>query len=957
MIRWSDLGSWLLVRVSVFGKNAMRSLSVKTRRSVCHQRTWAFTCLVMLSALGPWTSLWTQAQGSSAEKLTFYVAESGNDQWTGRLPEPSSDKNNGPWASLVPLAEVLQKLAQERPSAPVEVVIRPGRYELSEPIILDLSKMSLGQLTIRAERSRTAFLSGGRRITHWVPASTIGDLPPQLPAESRPHVFVADLKALGIHDYGSPGGGGIELYYQDTPMTLARWPNEGFVKIADVINEQPFKTHGIPGDKIGKFVYEGTRQDRWQHEKDPWVHGYWFWDWSDQRHAIQSIDPERHLITVKPPYHHYGYRKGQWYYGFNLLCELDTPGEWYLDRENGRLYFRPPNSPKTVDELLAGQPTVSCLTSLIEISNGRNVEISGLVLAHARGTAIRFVDCVNCQLTNSHLFLLGGWGIIIRGGEGCRVSGCHLRMLGEGGVSATGGDRAPLVSAGHVVERNEIDHYGRIYPMYRAGVSISGVGQSVVHNHIHHAPHQAVSFSGNNHLIAFNEIDHVCLESNDAGAIYAGRDWTMRGTQIVSNYFHDINGFENRGCMGVYLDDMFCGTVIRKNVFCRVTRAAFIGGGRDNLVENNIFIECRPAVHVDARAMGWASYHVDTTMTERLKAMPYQSPLWQSAYPQLVNILQDEPAAPKGNIIRHNVRVGGVWEHVEDKARPYLVMEKNLILPSEAISELFVDPQTENWQLKPDGKVREELPEFESIDFEKIGLPRTGDGQSSEAGYRFIFVSQGEPTKEKQPPLPTRWEATIKKMEDQDKEKAPPKDAVLFVGSSSIVRWDVAKWFPDLVTLNRGFGGSQIHEVTYYAERIVIPYHPRLIVFYAGDNDIASGATPEEVLKRFQEFVTRVRASLPSTPIVFISIKPSLARWHLIESVRRANQLIQQYCQENPDLKLIFVDVDQPMIGPDGKPKPELFVKDGLHLSEDGYRLWTELLRPVIDAQLKENRP
>ncbi len=936
----------------------MRTFIGKNRRgTVCNRRAWGFVGLAVFFVIVPITSLWGQACGTAARKFTFYVAEGGNDQWTGHLPQRSADQKDGPWSSLTPLAEVIQKLAEERPSAVVEVVIRPGHYELSQPVTLDLSKTSVGQLIIRAERPRTAFLSGGRRITQWVPASAIGDVPSQLPVESRPHVFVADLKALGIGDYGSPGGGGIELYYRDTPMTLARWPNEGFVKIADVLNEQPFKTHGIPGDKVGKFVYEGTRQDRWQQEKDPWVHGYWFWDWSDQRHPIQSIDPERHLITVKPPYHNYGYRKGQWYYGFNLLCELDAPGEWYLDRETGKLYFWPPDSPKTVDELLAGQPTVSCLTSLMEISNGRNIEISGLVLAHTRGTAVRFANCVDGRVTDSHIYLLGGWGVMIQGGQGCRVSGCHLYMLGEGGISASGGDRATLTAAGHVIEGNEIDHYGRIHPMYRAGVSIGGVGQSVVHNHIHHAPHQAIGFSGNNHLIAFNEIDHVCLESNDAGAIYAGRDWTMRGTQIVSNYFHDISGFENRGCMGVYLDDMFCGTAIRKNVFYRVTRAAFIGGGRDNLVENNIFIECRPAVHVDARAMGWASYHVDTTMTERLKAMPYQSPLWQSAYPQLVNILQDEPAAPKGNVIRHNVCIGGVWENIEGKARPYLVMEKNLILPSEAVSDLFVDPQAENWQLKPDSRIRQAIPEFEPIEFEKIGLPKNRDGQSSQGWYRVILVLQESPAKPKEPPSPTRWEATIKKMEDQDKEKAPPKDAVLFVGSSSIVRWDVAKWFPDLVTLNRGFGGSQIHEVTYFADRIVIPYRPRLIVFYAGDNDIAAGATPEEVLRRFQEFVAKVRASFPSTPIIFISIKPSLARWHLIESIRRANQLIQRYCRENPDLKLIFVDVDQPMIGTDGKPRPELFVKDGLHLSEDGYRLWTKLLRPVIDAQLKETRP
>ena len=107
-------------------------------------------------------------------------------------------------------------------------------------------------------------------------------------------------------------------------------------------------------------------------------------------------------------------------------------------------------------------------------------------------------------------------------------------------------------------------------------------------------------------MIEFNEIHNVCYESNDAGAIYTGRNWTMRGTVIRNNYLHHISGFEGRGCVGVYLDDMFCGTEISGNLFYRVTRAAMIGGGRDCLVKNNLFVDCKPALHIDARALGWA---------------------------------------------------------------------------------------------------------------------------------------------------------------------------------------------------------------------------------------------------------------------------------------------------------------------------------------------------------------
>jgi hypothetical protein len=184
--------------------------------------------------------------------VRFYVAENGHDQWSGGTPEPDTNRTDGPWRSLAPLADAVENCLHENPAAAIEVIVRPGRYELSSPVVLKFSQRKGNRLVIRGEQPLTALISGGRRIMKWVPATAVNDLPSQLPAESRPHVFVAELRDSGIGDYGSPGGGGIELYYQDAPMTLARWPNEGFVKIVDVLNEQPFTTHGIAGDKVGK---------------------------------------------------------------------------------------------------------------------------------------------------------------------------------------------------------------------------------------------------------------------------------------------------------------------------------------------------------------------------------------------------------------------------------------------------------------------------------------------------------------------------------------------------------------------------------------------------------------------------------------------------------------------------------------------------------------------------------
>jgi hypothetical protein len=292
--------------------------------------------------------------------------------------------------------------------------------------------------------------------------------------------------------------------------------------------------------------------------------------------------------------------------------------------------------------------------------------------------------------------------------------------MGEGGISLSGGDRKTLTPSNHLAENNHIHHYARWHRMYRPAIALNGVGNKARHNFIHDAPHQAIAFSGNEHLIEFNCIERVCLESNDAGAIYSGRDWTWRGTVIRFNLFRDITGFQNKGCMGVYLDDILCGTTVFGNIFVRVTRAAFIGGGRDNIVENNIFVDCEPAVHVDARAMGWASYHVGTTMMERLKAVPYQQPPWSERYPQLVNILDDEPAAPKGNIIRRNICIDGRWMNIEEKAKLYVRVEDNLVGSDAELA--LVDARKGDFHLRPQSPAVKIG--FKPIPFERIGLYR-----------------------------------------------------------------------------------------------------------------------------------------------------------------------------------------------------------------------------------------
>ena len=196
---------------------------------------------------------------------------------------------------------------------------------------------------------------------------------------------------------------------------------------------------------------------------------------------------------------------------------------------------------------------------------------------------------------------------------------------------------------------------------------------------------------------------------------------------------------------------------------------------------------------------------------------------------------------------------------------------------------------------------------------------------------------------------PAKWADAINKFTAADATNPPPKGAIVFVGSSSIVKWtSLEKDFPGLTVINRGFGGSELADSVFYADRIVIPYQPRIVVVYAGDNDLNAGKTAETVFADYQAFVAKVHAALPETRIVYIAVKPSPSRWKLHEKFERTNALIAAACAKDPQ-RLRFVDVWHPMLDAKGEPRPELFMADMLHMKPAGYAIWT----PLVAAQLK----
>ena len=678
--------------------------------------------------------------------LKLYVSNTGNDNWSGRIHEPSQDSKDGPFATIEAARNEIRRLKEENklPDGIINIELQGGSYELQSVFKLESTDGGLdtdSRIIYSGQAENEVKLTGGRAVKNWSRVSD-ADILTMFYPEVRDKIFMADLKALGIKDFGSPDEGGAELFFNDKPMKISRYPNTGFVKISAILNEEPVDVRGTKGDLKGKFIYGDPHISQWKNEKDAWLYGYWFWDWSAQAQKIATINTERKLIELVPPYHNYGYRTGQWFYGFNLLSEIDVPGEYYIDRTEGVIYFYPPDPPEE------GEAYISLGKNIIQMDNVSFLTIRGMIIEGCRETAVKIVNCNSCLIADCTIRNAGDLGIEISDGNSNGAEGCTLYEVGGGGIKITGGDRKSLTPANNYADNNHIHHIARLKRVYNPGISVTGVGNTVSHNLIEHLPHMAVYFGGNDIIIEYNEINDVCYESNDAGAVYAGRDWTMRGNVIRYNYLRNISGFEGKGCVGIYLDDAFSSAEITGNVFKNVTRAMMIGGGRDNKVLNNVFVNCVPSIHVDARGLGWMKdSHIPDWIKEAedkgtIFGIAYNKPPFSDRYPALVNILNDEPRAPKGNVISNNICLGGVWDKaagfwrmsIENNARPYLTMKDNVVSPGSEVDDslskslIITDPLFEN-QNDPeqaDYQLNGNSPAlklgFRQIPFDRIGL-------------------------------------------------------------------------------------------------------------------------------------------------------------------------------------------------------------------------------------------
>lgn len=692
---------------------------------------------------------WTLGVSSRAD---FFVSPTGSDAQPGTEAQP--------FATLEAARDAVRAWKQQNPLPPggLTIWLRGGDHVRQRT--LELTGEDSGKpgapVVWRAYRGEHPRLLGGRRLTGFR-AVTDPAVLARLDEPARAQVRQCDLRALGFTDFGSMSSRGFgrptvaahcELFVAGRPMTLARWPNEGAFERIDGFPEATGQGDDH-GGKIGTleqgFHYAGDRPRRWQNIGDLWVHGYWAWDWANSYERVASLDLERRWVRTAPPHGLYGFRKGQRYYFLNVLEELDAPGEWYLDRTTGVLYLWPPSMPVPQEDApragegrgdWAEDVVLSLLDQeLVRMQDARQVILQGLVLEATRGNGVVIVEGASNRVAGCVLRNLGNWGVKVQGGHGHEVVGCDILDTGDGGVELLGGNRQTLEPAGHGVENCHFQRQGRWSKCYVPAVHMVGVGLRAVHNLIHDHPHCAILYGGNDHLIEFNEIHHIALETGDVGAIYTGRDYTFRGNRIRHNFIHHTGGV-GMGSMGAYMDDCVSGTEISGNIFYRVQRAAFMGGGRDHQVVNNVFVDCDHAVELDGRGLDrspvWRNM-VDVTMRQRLAAVPLL--LYRERYPEITSLdahygPPEGPALtgdafrgvpPEGNLVARNVAVGK-WLHVYWNARPEMLrLENNL---TNALASFVrtpgAQPRAADFELRPDSPAWQMG--FQRIPVEKIGL-------------------------------------------------------------------------------------------------------------------------------------------------------------------------------------------------------------------------------------------
>lgn len=653
-------------------------------------------------------------KADESQEKVFYVSTQGKDTNDGSI--------NAPFATLEKARDAIRQLKNEgaMPAGGIKVCIRGGVYERTDSFMLNEQDSGTKDAPIiyqAYENEKVDILGGITLKSSDFQPVTDSQVLNRLPADIRDKVVQINLKAVGINDYGEYQWVGMgqpasipvsELYFNGEPMTVSRYPNNGYVKVKSVIDQGSLPRNNEKPDRGGIFVYDDDRPSGWKQLDDAWMFGYWALDWADSTTKIESIDPVKKTIKTVYP-HRYGYKMGTRYYYFNILEEIDMPGEYYIDRKNGMLYFYPPA------EMKDGEIQFSTMVNdMVNLNKTSNVVFKGINFEVTRGNGFSIKDGDNNLIDGCVIKNIGQDGITVQGGKNCGVINSTINNIGSTGVILDGGDLNTLTPAGHYGENNNIFNFGRIIKTYEPAFQIFGVGNRISHNLIHDARHMGVNFKGVEHIIEYNEIYNVVNEADDSGAIYSWNNLYSRGNIIRYNYIHDLpKGTGGNGTAAIYADDKFSGLTVYGNLFANVQTAFFSNGGSYNKFINNIVINATKPLWVTTQT------GVSADIIATLNTVPYKSAPWSTKYPELADIKQGDKEFSKNCEATKNLFYKCGSNSVSGVSSKYGKFSDNITTTDDPG---FLNEENMNFGLKDDAIIYSKIPNFERIPFEQAGL-------------------------------------------------------------------------------------------------------------------------------------------------------------------------------------------------------------------------------------------
>lgn len=680
---------------------------------------------------------------SAAAGAQIYVSPKGNDEEDGSIDFPVR--------SIDGVKQRIIKIKEENggsmPNGGVEVIFREGKYSLGtdgQEFGSAFSGSEGKPLVIKAYDGEKVSFTGDTKIDNSLfEHVTDPKILERLPEEARDKIYCASTEDIGISEselgecikyiYGKPVKPTVDFYFNNDTLDMARWPNsneddKGYIKYGDIIEDKTADTE----NPYFSFEFDNERAKRWETADQMHIVGYFGNGYTAPGLEATAKD---NVITgytkTNDTANWAGYRDGRKFYAYNLLEELDYPGEYFLDRKTQMLYIYPQSAIELAD--ISYSVTRKPLLRFNEVSY---VTMNGITIENCVNNAVELTKVDHITITNCTLRNIGGEGmesgwqnkfnnVTIADNEFYNIGGNVLMFFDS---DKTTENRKNLTSCNNVIKNNHFHNWSLYGKTYVMAVSMWDYGYEITNNVFNASTHALTNIGGTSGAnFAYNEAYDLCEECDDAGMVYMGRSWLSRGIKIDNNYFHHLSS-KTGGVSCVYLDDKFSGTTVTNNYFYKVDRGIGFSGGRDNTATNNILIDktkkAKLFISQEAR-LGGFEWNVEAIKNslEKEAALWKNNPVWQKAYPELYAAFNADGTEneltwyPKCTIT-NNLSVRGKGYDIDPAAEKTGSVIKNNYETGDLID--FADYENQDFSFTEEAVA--DFPGVKPIDFYAIGI-------------------------------------------------------------------------------------------------------------------------------------------------------------------------------------------------------------------------------------------